>query len=217
MIPVSQAVVKSTRRRYDSSRRQSAADRRRLAVLAAAAHRFLRDGYAATTVASIAADAGVSVEMIYKVFTAKSGLVRALWEIGLSGEGPVPAETRSDEVSATETDPQLIVASWARLSMEVAPRVAPVLLLVRAAAATDPEMDALRDELDAQRLVRMTHNVDALIHAGHLREGITGDHARDVLLTYSAPEIYELLVLRRGWSLEEYSEFIRQGIAAALL
>ncbi|MDQ1482530.1 MAG: hypothetical protein QOF35_606 [Actinomycetota bacterium] len=213
---MSEAVVKSTRR-YDSSRRQNAADRRRQAVLAAAGHRFLRDGYAATTVASIAADAGVSVEMIYKVFAAKSGLVRALWEIGLAGEGPVPAETRSDEVSATETDPQLTVASWARLSMEVAPRVAPVLLLVRAAAATDPEMDALRDELDTQRLVRMTHNVDALIQAGHLREGITADHARDVLLTYSAPEIYELLVLRRGWSLEEYSEFIRQGIAAALL
>jgi AcrR family transcriptional regulator len=216
MIAVSEAVVKSTRR-YDSSRRQNAADRRRLAVLAAAGHRFLRDGYAATTVASIAADAGVSVETIYKVFAAKSGLVRALWEIGLSGEGPVPAETRSDEVSATETDPQVTVANWARLSMEVAPRVAPVLLLVRAAAATDPEMEALRDELDTQRLVRMTHNVDALIHAGHLREGITRDHARDVLLTYSAPEIYELLVLRRGWSLEEYSEFIRAGIAAALL
>jgi len=38
-----------------------------------------------------------------------------------------------------------------------------------------------------------------------------------VLLTYTAPEVYELLVPRQGWSLEDFSEFIRQGVAAALL
>jgi len=188
-----------------------------MAVLDAAGSRFLRDGYAATTVASVAAEAGVSVEMIYKAFGGKPGLVRALWDTGLAGEGPVHAEVRSDEVSSTETDPAQIIASWARLSTEVAPRVAPVLLLVRAAAATDPEMQVLQEELHAQRLVRMTHNADALARAGHLREGVTRDRARDVLLTYTAPEIYELLVLRQGWSLEDFSQFIRQGITAALL
>jgi AcrR family transcriptional regulator len=183
----------------------------------AARRRFLGDGYAATTVASIAADAGVSVEMVYKAYGGKAGLVRALWETALAGEGPVHAEVRSDEVSTAETDPVLIIASWARLSREVAPRMAPILLLVRAAAATDPEMQRLQDELAAQRLVRMAHNADALAQPGHLRQGITHGQARDVLLTYTAPEIYELLVLRQGWSLEDYSRFIRQGVAAALL
>jgi len=216
MMLVSRSTVKATRH-YDSSRRQHAAGARRLAVLEVAARRFLRDGYAATTVASIAADAGVSVEMVYKAFSGKPGLVRALWDTGLAGEGPVHAEVRSDEVSGVETDPAAIIATWARLSTEVAPRVAPVLLLIRAAASTDPEMQTLNEVLDVQRIARMSHNADALASGGHLREGITRNHARDVLFTYTAPEIYESLVLRQRWSLEEFAQFIRQGITAALL
>ena len=213
---VSRTTVKTTRR-YDSSRRQREAAARRRSVLDAAGRRFLRDGYAATTVASIAVDVGVSVEMVYKAFGSKAGLVRALWDSGLAGEGPVHAEVRSDEVSGVETDPAVIIATWARLSTEVAPRAAPILLLIRMAASTDPEMASLKDELDGQNLARMTHNADALATGGHLREGVTPAQARDVLLTYTTPEIYELLVLRQGWSLDDFAQFIRRGIAAALL
>ncbi len=208
--------VKTTRP-YDSSRRQHAAEARRGVVLEAAGRGFLRDGYAATTISSIAADAGVSVEMVYKSFAGKPGLVRALWDTGLAGQGPVHAEIRSDEMSGFETDPRRIIASWARLSTEVAPRVAPVLLLVRTAAATDPEIARLKEELDAQRLARMAHNADVLAAGGHLRSGITRDHARDVLFMYTTPEIYELLVLRQRWTLDDFAEFIERGITAALL
>ena len=213
---MSRATVKASRH-YDSSTRRRAAEERRRSVLNAAGRRFLRDGYAATTVASIASDAGASVEMIYKAFGGKPGLVRALWETGLAGEGPVHAEIRSDEMSGMETDPLVIIAGWARLSTEVAPRAAPILLLVRAAAASDPDMESLKQELDDQRLARMTHNADVLARGGHLREGITRDHARDVLFTYTTAEIYEQLVLRLGWSLDDFAQFLRQGIAATLL
>lgn len=206
-----------THRPYDSSGRQHAAQARRLAVLEAAGRRFLREGYAATTVASVAADADVSVEMVYKAFAGKPGLVRALWDTGLAGEPPVHAEIRADAVSSTETDAEIIIANWARLASEVAPRVTPVLLLVRTAASSDADMQKLKDQLDLERLARMAHNADALAHGGHLREGVTRDEARDVLFTYSAPEIYELLVLRQGWSLDDFARFIRQGISAALL
>lgn len=213
---MSRPSVKTTRR-YDSSRRQNAAEARRRAVLDVAGRRFLQDGYAVTTVVAIAAEARVSVEMIYKAFGGKAGLVRAMWDTGLLGEGPVPAQVRSDEVSGAETDPQVIIANWARLGAEVSPRVDPVLLLVRSAAASDPEMSSLKEELDSQNMARMTHNADALASGGHLREGVTPAQARDVLLTYTTPEIYELLVLHQGWSLDDYAEFIRRGIAAALL
>lgn len=150
-------------------------------------------------------------------FGSKPGLIHAIRDAGLAGEGPVHAEVRSDLVASTDTDPQVIIASWAKLTTEVAPRVAPVMLLVRAAAATDPDMASLREELDAQRLARMTHNADALAKGGQLREGVTPAMARDVLLTYTTPEIYELLVLRQGWSLDDFAEFIGLGIAATLL
>jgi hypothetical protein len=39
----------------------------------------------------------------------------------------------------------------------------------------------------------------------------------DILWTYSSPELYELLVLRRGWTAERYGRFAAQAMTAALL
>ena len=102
-------------RRYDASRRRHAAAHRRRLVVDAAGVRFLRDGYTGTTVADVAGDAGVSAEFVYKAFGSKAGLVRALWERALLGQGSQPAEERSDAVSTTSRDPEAILANWARL------------------------------------------------------------------------------------------------------
>ncbi|MDX6389833.1 MAG: hypothetical protein QOJ73_896 [Streptosporangiaceae bacterium] len=205
------------KRRYDSPRRVEQARQTRAAVVACARRQFVRDGFAATTIAAIAAEAQVSVETIYKAFGGKPGLVRAICATALAGEGPVPAETRSDELQAHQPDPRKIIRGWGKLTMEVAPRVAPILLLIRSAAATDQEMAGLRTEMDASRLSRMTGNARNLAEAGHLRDGITVQHAGEVLWTYSSPELYELLVLNRGWPAERYSSFIADAMIAALL
>jgi DNA-binding transcriptional regulator LsrR (DeoR family) len=47
-------------RRYDSGQRQRMADANRAAIIAAAKRHFLEEGYATTTLAAIAADAGVT-------------------------------------------------------------------------------------------------------------------------------------------------------------
>jgi AcrR family transcriptional regulator len=205
------------RRRYDSARRAEQARQTRDAVVGAARLQFLRDGFAATTIAAIAAEAHVSVETIYKAFGGKPGLVRAIWAAALAGEGPVPAETRSDELQAREPDPRKVVRGWGKLTSEIAPKVAPILLLIRAAAATDPEMADLRSELDAERLSRMTSNARKLADAGQLRDSITVEHAGEVLWMYSSPELFELLVRNRGWQAERYGTFIADAIIAALL
>jgi AcrR family transcriptional regulator len=208
--------VKS-RRRYDSPRRAEQARQTRAAVTAAAQRLFLRDGFAATTIAAIAAEAGVSAETIYKAFGGKPGLVRAICELALAGEGPVSAETRSDDLQASEPDPRRIIQGWGLLSAEIAPRVSPILLLLRAAAVTDPQMAALRTEIEASRLARMTANALRLHQAGHLRAGLTAEHAGEILWTYSSPELYELLVLSRGWPPGKYGAFIADAMIAALL
>jgi AcrR family transcriptional regulator len=208
--------VNSTRR-YDSTRRRRQARETRRAVLRAAEQQFRTDGYAATTIAGVAEAAGVSVATIYKSFGGKPGLVGALRDVALEGDGPVPAERRSDDLQASESDPRALIRGWGTLAGEVAPRVAPILLLVRAAAAVDPELSQLRREMDADRLARMTHNARTLADGGHLRVGVTVDVAADVLWTYSSPELYELLVLERGWSPDRYSRFIAEAMIAGLL
>jgi AcrR family transcriptional regulator len=208
-------MVMTVKRRYDSSSRQERAHRNQKAVLDAAERRFLADGFGATTIAAVASEAGVSVETIYKTFGNKASLVAAIHERGLAGRGPVPAPDRSDQMQSRERDPHQIIRNWGRLTTEVAPLVCPILLLIRSAAATDPEMARLLARTDHQRLRRMTHNAHAL--RGHLRPGITLSAAAEVLWTYSSPDLYDLLVARRHWPLPRYGRFIADSMIAALL
>jgi len=208
--------VKS-KRRYNSTGRREQARRSREAILDVAERQFLAKGYGATTLAAIAAEAGVSVETIYKAFDGKSGLVRALYEKGLTGRGPVPAYQRSDEMRANETDPQAIMVGWGLLTTEVAAAVTPIRLLMRSSAATDPEMSALLNDSDHERLSRMQHHARFLAERNYLRDGVTVAEATDILWTCSSVEIYDLLVLQRGWSQPRFARFIADFMIASLL
>lgn len=206
--------VKS-RRGYDSSKRRAAALARREAVLAAARELFLRQGFRATTVSAVAEAADVSPETVYKAFGSKAGLVEALYRQALLSEGPVPAYERSDRLR-TRADPREVVRGWSRLAMEIGPRVSPVQLLVRDAAVVDPQLRGLLDELDDDRLRRMTENAEYLRSAGHLDPEISIEHAADVMWAVTAPEVYELLVLRRGWTLEAYADHVYRTVSGLL-
>lgn len=208
--------VKRTRK-YDVTRREEKARQNRARIIDAAERMFLRDGYAASTVVAIASTAGVSADTIYKTFGDKPGLVRAIRDRALDGEGTVPAEQRSDVIQAREPDPRAIIEAWGAFVAELAPRVSPILLLIRDVASSDDEVRALRDEMDAARLRRMTENARRLLDAGHLRAGITLAQAADVLWTYSSPELYELLALRRGWQPKRYGRFVADAMIDALL
>jgi len=205
------------RRPYDATGRRQQARRNREAIITVAVRRFLGDGYAATTVASIAAEAGVSTHTIYKSFGGKPGLIRAIRARALEGEGPVPAEERSDQLHTADATAEAILDGWGALTAEIAPLVAPILLLVRDAAAADPEVRALQEELDEDRLRRMTDNARRLLETGQVRPSISLERVADLLWTYSAPELYELLVARRHWSTGSYARFVSESLTSALL
>lgn len=205
------------KRRYDSSGRQAQARRNRETILDAAQRQFLEGGYAATTIAAIAAEAGVSVETIYKAFGGKPGLVRAIYDRGLTGREPVPAFQRADAMRERETDPTTIMRNWGILTSEVSSVVSPVLLLVRSAAASDPDMAELLSVGNHDRDERARHHARFLQQRGYLREGVTLAQATDILWTCTAPELYDLLVLQRGWSLPQYARFLADYMIAALL
>lgn len=206
-----------TRRRYDSSGRQEQARRSREAVLDAAERLFLSQGYAATTIAAVATEAGVSVETVYKAFGGKAGVVRAVYQRGLTGRGPVPAYQRSDQMRTQETDPRAIMREWGLLTAEVASVVSPIRLLIRSAALIDPEMAALLKANDEERLQRMRHHAGFLMERGYLRDGVTADEATDILWTCSSVELYELLVVQRGWSLPRFAQFVAEFMITSLL
>ncbi len=214
MFPVSRDV--KSQRAYDGSQRRAAALARREAVLAAAHALFLDRGFARTTVTRIAEDAGVSPETVYKSFGGKRGLIEALYRRAVRGAGAEPAYERSNRLR-TEADPHVVLRGWARLAMEVGPRVAAIQLLVRDAAIVDPALRRLHAEMDDERLARMTENAAYLASAGHLRAEVSVGRAADLMWTITAPETVDLLVHRRGWSHEQYADHVYQTLTACLL
>ena len=204
-------------RRYDATGRRDRANRAREEVIDAGSNLFLAQGFAATTVTAIAQASRVSEQTIYKAFGGKAGLVRAIWARALEGEGPVPAEQRSDLMRATELDPREVIRRWGEFTIEVAPRVVPILLLIKSAASSDPQIAELLAEVDEQRLGRMERNARTLHDRRHLRPGMSLGEARDVLWTYSSPELFELLVGRRGWPVERFGAFVTEQLIGALL
>ena len=207
------------RRRYDSRWRQEQAGQSRRAVLGAARRLFLDRGYAATTVATIAAEAGVSVETVYKAFGNKAGLVKSVVDVAIVGDDePVPMLQRElVRRIEDEPEPRRKLAIYGEHLTQSAPRHVPVQLLVRAAASSDQGAADVWEQMTAERLTGMTAFARHLHEGGHLRPGVSVDEARDVLWTYNSAELYELLVMRRGWSPERYGAWITDALVAALL
>jgi AcrR family transcriptional regulator len=120
-------------RPYNSPRRREQAAATRREILQAAQRLFERQGYGATTMAAIAAEAGVALKTVYLAFETKSGVLRALWNLLLRGdEGEAPVAERSwyREV-VEEPDPQRQLRLNARNSRAAKTRIAGVLKAIR--------------------------------------------------------------------------------------
>lgn len=207
------------RRTYDARGRQEQARRNRLAVLEAARRLFLEHGYAATTMGAVAGAAGVSVETVYKAFGNKPGLAKAVFDVSIVGDDdPVPLVEREKVARMRgELDPRRMLRLYGEHLAETAPRAAPVQLLIKAAAASDPGAAAVWEQLQTERLAGMTMLATELHARGALRPDLPVADARDILWTCNAAEIYELLVVGRGWTPERYGSWVADALIGALL
>jgi AcrR family transcriptional regulator len=206
-------------RGYDSSRRREQASRNRQEVIAAARTLFLDKGYAATTVGQIAKAAGVSVETVYKAFATKPGVLKALFDVTVAGDDEsVPMAERADiQAVLAEPDPARKIRLYTAHMAATYPRLAPVQLMVRDAAAADPGAADVWGRLRHELLGGMTHFAGDLLATGGLRPGLSADHVRDLLWTLNSVEIFELLVIARTWTPERYARFTADALINALL
>lgn len=206
-------------RRYDSSRRQEQARLTRRTIVEAAHTLFLDRGYAGTTVAAVAEAAGVSVESVYKAFGNKAGLVKAVFDVAIVGDHePVPMLQREAVARMkAEPDPRRVLHMYGEHLATAGPRAGRVQLLIRSAAAADVDAAAVWDKMTEERLVGMTEFARSLHERGFLRSDVSLEEARDVLWTYNSVEMFDLLVLQRGWDPERYGRWIADALIAALL
>jgi AcrR family transcriptional regulator len=196
-------------RRYESPRRRAQAEATRRDILGAARRRFEADGYAGATMAEIAADAGVALKTVYLAFGTKSGLLRALWNLLLRGdESDVPVAERQWYLDVLEeTDPERQLRLNARNSTAGKQRLAGILEVIRSAAAGDPDVAELSRRIETEYHANQRVIVERLGQRRQLRPGLALDRAADILWTINHPSTWQLLVVERGWTPDEYERW----------
>jgi AcrR family transcriptional regulator len=206
-------------RRYDSPRRREQAAETRARILEAAQRLFEAQGYAATSMNAVAAEAGVALKTVYVAFESKSGLLRALWQLLLRGdEEPAPVGERPwyREV-LDEPDPARQLRLNARNSRVVKERVGALMEVLRNAAPADPEIQALWDRIQAEFHDNQRAIVRSLQRKKALKPGLGVNRAADILWALNHPNLYRLLVSDRGWSPTQYEEWLADTISSQLL
>jgi AcrR family transcriptional regulator len=210
--------VKPTRRYESPRRRQQAADTRR-DILEAAQRLFEQQGYAATTMAAIAAEAGVSLKTVYLAVETKSSLLRALWHLLLRGdEDDVPISERQryrDDLA--EPDPERQLRLNARNARIVKERAGALMGVIRNAAPTDPELGALWSRIQSDFYDNQRPFVESLQAKSSLRSGLDVARGTDILWTLNHPDVWLLLVGERGWTPEEWEQWFGDTICEQLL
>jgi AcrR family transcriptional regulator len=210
--------VKS-KRRYDSTRRREQAATTRRLILEAAQRLFERQGYAATTMAAIAAEAGVAGKTVYLAFETKSGVLRALWNFLLRGDQEdVPiADRRWYREVLDEPDPERQLRLGASNARAVKERIGGVIEVIHAAAPIDPDIAALWNRIESEFHANQRVVVASIDEKGALGPGLDVDRATDILWTLNHPDVWQLLVVQRGWTPDEYERWFADTAVAQLL
>ncbi len=207
--------VKGTRS-YQSPLRQQQAAATRAACVEAASALFERDGYARTTIAAVAEQAGVSPDTVYAAFGNKRGLLWAAFELAGSG-GPEPREVADDawlDELAAEPDGRARFALIAARTRGMLDRSSALNEMVHVAARNDPELADLEAELDARRRSDVEALIGALRTTGDLR--ISARDAVDLLVAIGTSDLYLRLRRTGRWSAARADAQIEELIARTL-
>ncbi len=206
-------------RTYDSSRRTQQAAARRVAIAEAARVLFVERGYPATTMEGVAQRARVSLKTIYNAYGTKSALLRAVWDLSLKGDLDDAPVGERDWYTAvlSEPDPRRQLALTAESSRVVKTRIGPVLTVIRDAASADEDLAALWELIQTDFWANQRAIVESLAAKRALRPGLDVERATDLLWTLNSPDVWLLLVVRRGWSPEAWQDWFVQACEQQLL
>jgi AcrR family transcriptional regulator len=207
------------RRPYESPRRREQAAATRLEILEAAQRLFERDGYAATTMAAVAAEARVALKTVYIAFETKSGVLRALWNLRLRGgreEVPV-AEQQWYRAVLEEPDPERQLRVNAHNSAHGKVRIGGLLEVIRSAAPIDPDIAALWNRIQTEYRDNQRAIVESVNNKAALNQSLDVERAADILWTINHPNTWQLLVRQRGWTTDQYEQWSADAACTQLL
>lgn len=208
----------AVKRRYDNSRRQAQSRATRAGIIDAARIQFTEHGYPAATLEAIAAAAGTSLPTLYRLFSSKRALLKAVLDVTLGGDDQPVAFGDRPEIQAARalTDPAQLIAAFARIGRNFMDRSAPMLHILATAAQADPEAAQLAAEIRRQRHVGQSRIIAALDNLDALDPGLDPAEAADIAYAVMSPDVHRILTVDRGWTGDQYERWLTRSLGALL-
>jgi len=213
---VTEAVKRDSR--SNSGRGQARTRLARRAVIEAARTLFLERGYAATTIETISEHSDVPSATVYRLFSSKLGILKALLDTSIAGDDkPLAVPERPDVASMfAEPDPRKLLAGFAGITTAINQRTNDVYHVLVSAAGSDPGAAELLGELRHQRDQGQGQIARALARARALKPGLRERDAADLIHAVMSPEVYRLLVGDRRWKPERYQQWLASTLTQQL-
>jgi len=194
-----------------------------MAIIEAAHVEFAERGYHATTMASIAARAGVAVQTVYFVFGTKPNLlgdVIGASVMGLTADGEFaenPEESDWYVQAMNATDGRSAVERFVVGGVPIFSRTAAVADAARVAGQTDDDARAVYERGEAYRREQFARFVRSLDERGLLRSGLDVERATDILVTMLGTQTYLSFTSDHGWTPAEFADWLTDVLSAMLL
>ncbi|BFO18090.1 hypothetical protein SHKM778_44780 [Streptomyces sp. KM77-8] len=201
----------SPRRSYQSPLREERAAETRARILTAARELFADEGFAATTVAMIAARAKVAKPTVHAAFGTKAAII-----VAMLGELAAAADREGwDRRIQQETDPRRKLALCASFLRKLYANSRDVWTAA-INASSDPSVVELKEQGERDSRQSLEPVIASLADAGALRDDLTPESAVERAWMLSALELY-FRAGRLGWSDDEYESWLAESLAHQLL
>ena len=194
-------------------RREQRARQTRERIVGAATTLFLDRGYAATTVESIAAEAGVATATVYQAFGTKAAVLARALDVTIGGDADAVAVLDRGWVAdaGAEDDARRRLAAVITGAARIAARTAPLKEVMRDAAATEPEIRDLLHRDDAQRQVTQRGLVEIALGAPPPEQAVA------IFYALVNSHAFRLASEQLGWDEERWGEWLVEVLTHQLL
>jgi len=155
---------------------------------------------------------------VYRLFSSKLGILKALLDTSIAGDDqPVAVQERPNVAPLfTERDPHALLAGFAGVTTAINQRTTDVYRVLLSAAGSDPAAAELLGEIQQQRDHGQGQIARALSRAHALKPGLRERDAADLIYALMSPEVYRLLVGERGWTPKRYQQWLATTLTQQL-
>jgi AcrR family transcriptional regulator len=180
-------------------------------VLAAATRLFIQRGWAGTTLAAVAAEAGTAVETVYSAFGSKAGLLIAAIDAAIVGDGDeLPITERAEFASLGVGKRAERLATAASIITRALVHAVPLMGSLQEASASDEAASARLDAYESDRRSVIAAGLELIIGSP------ASETLVDSLWALAGPEIFTKLTRERQWPVDRYEHWLVETATALL-